>query len=436
MLPILHQSLWRDEAMSFFIAEKPLNEIFLIVTKDSQGPFYYFILHYWMLFFGNSEAVIRSLSVVFHISLGILVFFFVHHLTRSKIASVFTSLFILFNPFLLSYSFEARPYSLLAFLLTFALYLFFKRKFILSSILFSLAILTHNFALFSIFGLAIYWLFSNRLKLFSFERNFVQETGKTFLLPVISILFWGLFILGQWQRAVESFWINPVTSGVFIQTFEKFFGGPLFFEGQDLLLTIAFILSGFVITAWVTIQREHEEKHEIVFLLVSLTPILISYIISSLWVPNFHERYLIASVPLLIIFSAILLYKLVVHGGKNLSYVIVSLAVLYLVSSIQAAEKIVRIQTKPHINYAVEEILKKARGDDVIVPKEYLNFLETKYYVRQAGSSIPVYALSSTGEIVWYANAAVIDHSEIIKELPKDTRVWQVNPDGGYTLIE
>lgn len=436
MLPILHQSLWRDEAMSFFIAEKPLNEIFLLVTKDTQGPFYYFILHYWMLLFGNSEAMIRSLSVVFHISLGILILFFVHHLTRSKIASVFTSLFVLFNPFLLSYSFEARPYSLLAFLTTLALYLFFKHKIVLSSLVFSLTIFTHNFALFSIFGFALYWLFSNRLKLFSFERNFVQKTGKTFLLPAISILFWGGFVLGQWQRAVESFWINPVTSGIFLQTFHKFFGGPIFFDGQDFLLTIAFILSGFVIAAWTTVHKDHEEKYGIVFLLVAITPIIISYMISSLWVPNFHERYVIASVPLLIIFSAISLHKLVMHGGKNLSYILISLIVVYLVSSVQIAEKIVRTPTKPHINYAVGEILKRAQEGDSIVPKDYINFLETKYYVRKAGSSSPVYALSPSGEIVWYANAAVIESSEIIREFPKDRRVWQVNPDGGYELLK
>lgn len=421
--------------MSFFIAEKPLNEIFILVTKDSQGPFYYFILHYWMLLFGNSEAMIRSLSVVLHIALGVLIFFFAHHLTKSRVASTFASLLTLFNPFLLSYSFEVRPYSLLALLVTLALYLFFKRKFVLSSLIFSLAIFTHNFALFSIFGFVLYWLLTKRSKLFSFEKGFIQETGKMFLLPAISILFWGGFVLGQWQRAVESFWINPVTSGMFLQTFRNFFGGPIFFDGQDFLLTIAFILSGFVIAAWTTVHKSQEEKYEIVFLLVSVTPIIISYIISSLWVPNFHERYVIASTPLLIIFSAVSLHKLSSGGSKNMSYIVVSLIVVYLVSSIQAAEKIVRTQTKPSINYAVSEILKKTEQGDIIVPKDYLNFLETKYYVRRVGSSIPVYALSSSGEIVWYANGTVIDQSEIIREVPSGRRVWQVNPDGGFKLL-
>ncbi len=92
--------------------------------------------------------------------------------------------------------------------------------------------------------------------------------------------------------------------------------------------------------------------------------------------------------------------------------------------------------TKPVINYGVGEVLKRAKDGDIIVPKEYLNFLETKYYVRRSGSSIPVYAFSPSGEIVWYANASVIDPSEIIREIPKDRRVWQINSDGGYQLLE
>lgn len=435
MLPILHQSLWRDEALSVFFAGKPLNEIFLLVTKDVQAPLYYFLLHYWMILFGNSEATIRSLSVIFHLALGILVFFFARHLTKNTLAGFFTSLAMIFNPFLLSYSFEARPYSLLAFLVTFALYLFFKKRYIFASIVLSLSILTHNFALFSLSGLILYWFLDKRIEFIKREITTIKELLMLFALPLLTVLLWISFVWNQWRKVTESFWISPTTSGIFLQTFEKFFGGPNNFDGRDFLLTIVFILSGFVIAAWL-VGSKTEKFKEIVFLFVSLIPIIVSYLISSLWVPNFHERYVIASLPLLILFCSVSIHRLVINGSKKLSYILISLLVVYLISSVQSAEKIVRMPTKPVINYGVGEVLKRAKDGDIIVPKEYLNFLETKYYVRRAGSSIPVYAFSPSGEIVWYANASVIDPSEIIREIPKDRRVWQINSDGGYQLLE
>ncbi len=434
MLPILHQSLWRDEAFSVFLAGKKLSDIFLLITKDVQSPLYYFILHYWMIIFGDSEAVIRSLSVILHLSLGILVFVFVLWLTKNKIVATFTLLATIFNPFLLYYSFEVRPYSLLALLTSLALYLFFARKFILASIILSLAIFTHNFALLSFLGLIVYWVWSKRTEFRT--KAYMIDSLKLFLFPIISIFFWATFVWGQWTKIADTFWIKPPTTGIFLQTFESFFGGPNFFEGRDFLLTIVFILMGFVIASWITNEKTEKFEDTSVFLFVSLAPIIISYLISSLWVPNFHERYVIASVPLLILFSAVSLHQLVLYRGKSIPYVVVSLLVLYLAFSVQVAEKIVRTPTKPPINYAVDEILKKAQEGDIIVPKDYLSFLETKYYVKRAGASIPVYALSSSGEIVWYANASVIDPSEIIREIPKDRRVWQVNPDGGYQLLE
>ncbi len=232
------------------------------------------------------------------------------------------------------------------------------------------------------------------------ERKTIRESLLLFFIPVVSILLWGGFVLDQWRRVTESYWINPTTSDIFLQVFEKFFGGTINYEGKDFLLTIVFILTGFVIALWITNEKTEKPEETTVFLFTSFTPIVISYLISSLWVPNFHERYIIASVPLLILFSAVSLYQLVQHGSKKLPYIVISLVLIYIVSSVQAAEKIVRTTTKPPINYAVGEILKKAQVGDIIVPKEYLNFLEIKYYVKRANSQIPVYALSSSGEIV------------------------------------
>lgn len=435
MLPILHQSLWRDEAVSVFVAEKSLNEIFSTIIKDVQGPFYYFLLHYWMILFGNSEVAIRSLSVIFHLALGVLIFFFIYRLTRSIWASILSSLAVLFNAFLLSYSFEARPYSLLSLFITLAFYLIFTKRYIFASLIISLSLITHNFAFLYLLGLGIYWLFIIYNDLKDKNKTAIKRFLALFTLPIITTFLWGNFVIKQWGRVVESFWINPTTSGIFLETFEKFFSGPIDIEGKTFTLTIALILGAFVLSFFITHREDKADFPIMVLPIAAFLPIVASYLISSVWVPNFHERYVIASIPLLIIFSAVSLYRLILKSSRNLSYFIISFIILYLVSSIQLTEKIVRTPTKPPVNYAVNEILKNAKEGDIILPKEYVNFLETKYYIRKANSLVPIYALSQAGEILWYANAVFIDPQEIIRELPKDKRIWQVNPNGSYELL-
>ena len=128
MLPILHQSLWRDEAFSVLLAEKTPFEIIQLTIKDSTPPFHYLVLHYWMLLFGNSEVVARSLSFIFHILTAIVIFFIARKLIKSTIAQTLISLATLLNPFLLQYAFEARTYSLLAFLTVLAVYFMLAKK--------------------------------------------------------------------------------------------------------------------------------------------------------------------------------------------------------------------------------------------------------------------------------------------------------------------
>ncbi|MCZ6665304.1 MAG: glycosyltransferase family 39 protein, partial [Gammaproteobacteria bacterium] len=59
---ISDKDVWLDEANTVLMAEKPLGDLIGALQLDSNPPLYYFMLHYWMGAFGNSEFAIRSLS--------------------------------------------------------------------------------------------------------------------------------------------------------------------------------------------------------------------------------------------------------------------------------------------------------------------------------------------------------------------------------------
>jgi 4-amino-4-deoxy-L-arabinose transferase-like glycosyltransferase len=54
--------LWLDEALTVNIARLPLHQIPDALKRDGAPPFYYYLLHFWMVPFGQSNDAVRALS--------------------------------------------------------------------------------------------------------------------------------------------------------------------------------------------------------------------------------------------------------------------------------------------------------------------------------------------------------------------------------------
>jgi mannosyltransferase len=54
--------LWLDEALTVNIARLPLHDIPDALKHDGAPPLYYYLLHFWIVLFGQSNAAVRSLS--------------------------------------------------------------------------------------------------------------------------------------------------------------------------------------------------------------------------------------------------------------------------------------------------------------------------------------------------------------------------------------
>jgi uncharacterized membrane protein len=57
--------LWLDEALTVDIARLPLGDIGAALRQDGHPPLFYFLLHWWMQVFGQSDLAVRALSGVF-----------------------------------------------------------------------------------------------------------------------------------------------------------------------------------------------------------------------------------------------------------------------------------------------------------------------------------------------------------------------------------
>lgn len=117
----LNQSLWLDEAISFFAVKN--YDFFGIITKFSPGdvhpPLYYLILKLWTNLFGYSEISLRLPSVI----AGVLAVFVIY-----KIGGKIPALFLAVNPLAIYYSQEARMYSLAMLLILLAVFFFLQKK--------------------------------------------------------------------------------------------------------------------------------------------------------------------------------------------------------------------------------------------------------------------------------------------------------------------
>src|SRR6266849_1006024 len=119
------ESLWLDEAYSIYTSQESLPEIVPEISKDVHPPLYYFALHYWLKFFGDSESATRSLSVVF----GVIAIPWIYGLASllfDRMTGLFSAVLLAWSHFNIEYSQEARMYELLALLSLGSFYFFLK----------------------------------------------------------------------------------------------------------------------------------------------------------------------------------------------------------------------------------------------------------------------------------------------------------------------
>ncbi|MBI5301960.1 MAG: glycosyltransferase family 39 protein [Chloroflexi bacterium] len=103
------QSLWNDEGTSVALSALSLDAIIAGAARDIHPPLYYFLLHFWMPFVGNTEYAVRFLSVIAGVVTVALVFRIAYSFFDVEVA-IIAAYLSAFSPFQVYYSQETRMY--------------------------------------------------------------------------------------------------------------------------------------------------------------------------------------------------------------------------------------------------------------------------------------------------------------------------------------
>jgi hypothetical protein len=167
------QSYWFDEALTAKLVGMPFGDM-LSQLPDTEltPPLYYVIAWPWLHVVGSHEAALRSLSALFGIAVVPVAYLAGRELV-SRAAGLAGAALVAFNPLLIWYSQEARPYSLLVLLCALAVLFFARaqqrraeRDLWLWALSAALALLTHYFAAFLVvpMGLWLAWAWRPRVR--------------------------------------------------------------------------------------------------------------------------------------------------------------------------------------------------------------------------------------------------------------------------------
>ena len=114
---IVRSGLWLDEALTVSIASLPVDQIVDALRRDGHPPAHYVLLHFWMELFGEGDAAVRSLSVVFGMGALVLLAVIARRLGGPELA-VIVVIVLSLSAFAVRYSSETRMYSLVMLLVT------------------------------------------------------------------------------------------------------------------------------------------------------------------------------------------------------------------------------------------------------------------------------------------------------------------------------
>jgi hypothetical protein len=110
---IVRESLWLDEAGRVAIAALPLGEIPPAVgVVELSPPLYHFVLHFWMLAFGDGDLAVRLLSVLLVVPTALLAWSVGKFVGGVRVGLV-TTVMAAVSPFAVHYGRDAAMYALL-----------------------------------------------------------------------------------------------------------------------------------------------------------------------------------------------------------------------------------------------------------------------------------------------------------------------------------
>ncbi len=400
------ESVWYDEAIS--IAASKLGIIdqitWNIAQNESNPPFYYLVLHFWVPVFGDSEFISRLPSAIFG-SLSVFAIYAVGKLIFNKKAGLLAALILAVSVFHIQYSQEARAYSLMVLLTLISFYFLLKltssrrRAYSIAYVVSSVLLMyTHYYG-------ALIMIVQN---VFYFTMFLVNKKAGELgiwrwlkLQLLLGLLFLPGFLL--WAKVTlfiqKGFWVPEPTFRGIMQYF-TFYAGSLY-------LLILFVIFSFLsVISFRKVKDLGNVKEffnplynypdklgiksgNIIYLLVLwlFIPIVLPYIISLVSTPVLIFRYTIC--------ASLAFYLLASRGigNTNNKWIILFISVLVIVLSLVNVEKYYARVDKRQWREAMSDIETNANYGDIIVVYPKYEIEPATYYSKR--KDLKIFPLSN-----------------------------------------
>jgi len=298
------ESVWLDEGYSIRMARLSLRGIFLSTQNDIHPPLYYLLLHFWMRWFGDSEAAVRSMSVVAG-TLGVIALARLGRRLFDPAVGLVAALLLALSTMHVHYSQEARAYAfnVLWGMLSLLAFLAFMREggarrgfaWLLATLV---MVYTHSFGWFAVIAENLYALLPFFAPLRPRGPGAARWLALQFALVALFVP-WLEVLRHQVHTVQTSFYAGAPT---FLTLGGTFFG----YAGSPLLLA----LSGLALATWgvrragggeEAASRAPDAPPEIqaVWLLVVWLAMLViaPFTISVLWFPTYIRRATMVGLP-------------------------------------------------------------------------------------------------------------------------------------------
>lgn len=328
--------LWLDEIISEYTANlKFPNGIIICIAKDIHAPFYFFILHFWMQIFGNTDISLRACSVLFGI-LNIPAAYLVGKELDSKKTGLIAALFVGLNSFLIYYSQEVRFYSLATLLTTLSVFFSIKvfkklnkKNLFFLVIINTFLIFTFTISIFlvmlEILVLGVYFYIKNKSVILKFilSQTLIPLLLFSIYIPIllrqiqnksIQISFSADFNFSNLYLYLQN-WFSPIINGL-NYNFPNYFS---FMRAQNLVFIVFTLIP--VLLALIGLTRAFFTKNIVKILLITI----FSFLIFELIILTFNNICILSRYTIIVLptFLVIMAYGFASFKKKFLSLIII-----------------------------------------------------------------------------------------------------------------
>lgn len=275
-----------DEPFSVFVSQQEISEINHLLKGENNPPIHFYLLHYWINWFGISALSVRMPSLIFSaLTVGLIYRIGLKYLNL-RIA-IFASLVFTLSNFQIYFAHEARVYSLFTLLTCVSFDLFLglfkspsKWKWIALLLVNVLLLYAHFFGVFVLYVQGVAVLFIPEMRTKQFKPFLVVS-----LLSVMAYLPYLSIIQSRFGATSKSNWVPFPELADLYNVLWVFTNAPVIAVS---LIGIAVV--GFVV--YLIRKKQIILHHKWTFVLWFLVPYLTMFLI-SLKMPIFLDRYLL-----------------------------------------------------------------------------------------------------------------------------------------------